>query len=348
MDSTLIKTASGKKFPVDSNDWQFFSPAVPAKLHSLHSENTRIVIFTNQSELEKKKTTVDTLCRKFENIINELDIPVQLFISTGINHYRKPSTAMWDHFVTHCTHGMTIDLSQSFYVGDAAGRMKNWKPGASKDFSPSDRMFAANIGLQFYTPEEYFCGEPEAKDFEWRRPNPLEFLQRKGDTMQKVHSETQEMVLLVGCPASGKSTFSFRHLQPHGYININRDTLKTQSKCLKAVEEELKRGKSVVIDNTNPSKSSRAEFIKIARSMKVPVRCFQFTADSHLSDHLNYYRMYQTKGEVRRIPDVAYRVYEKNYEEPELAEGLKEIRRVDFVPVFDSEDDEQLFKKWTY
>ena len=155
-------------------------------------------------------------------------------------------------------------------------------------------------------------------------------------------------MLLVGRPASGKSTFSQHHFQPHGYVNINRDTLRTQSKCLKAVQEGLKSGKSVVIDNTNPSKSGRAEFIKLAQSAKVPVRCFLFTASAHLTDHLNYYRMYQTKGKVRRIPDVAYRVYEKNYEEPELKEGLEEIKRIDFIPVFDTEEDEQLFKKWAH
>ena len=103
---------------------------------------------------------------------------------------------MWDHFITHYTHGVKIDLSQSFYVGDAAGRPKNWKPGASKDFSPADRMFAANIGLQFHTPEEYFFGEPEAKTFDWGRPNPSEFLQRKGDTMENIQSEVSTHVII--------------------------------------------------------------------------------------------------------------------------------------------------------
>lgn len=32
------------------------------------------------------------------------------------------------------------------YVGDAAGRDKEWSPGKPKDFSCDDRKFAANIG----------------------------------------------------------------------------------------------------------------------------------------------------------------------------------------------------------
>lgn len=40
-----------------------------------------------------------------------------------------------------------MDLKKCKYVGDAAGRAKNWVPDKPKDFSCSDRMFAANIGI---------------------------------------------------------------------------------------------------------------------------------------------------------------------------------------------------------
>ena len=50
---------------------------------------------------------------------------------------------MWDYFVN----GKKINLSESFYVGDAAGRTKNprtkKKKKKKKDFSCGDRMFAA-------------------------------------------------------------------------------------------------------------------------------------------------------------------------------------------------------------
>ena len=38
---------------------------------------------------------------------------------------------------------------------------------------------------------------------------------------------------MVGPPASGKSTFRQRYLEPNGYIAVNRDTLGTAEKCLK-------------------------------------------------------------------------------------------------------------------
>jgi bifunctional polynucleotide phosphatase/kinase len=45
--------------------------------------------------------------------------------------------------------------------------------------------------------------------------------------------QTLELVMMVGCPASGKSTFRKRFLEPHGYVAINRDTLGTMDKCIK-------------------------------------------------------------------------------------------------------------------
>ena len=40
------------------------------------------------------------------------------------------------------------DLKNSFYVGDAAGR--------DGDHNDTDRKFADNAGLTFFTPEQYF------------------------------------------------------------------------------------------------------------------------------------------------------------------------------------------------
>ena len=87
---------------------------------------------------------------KFQSIICELDIPVFLFVSTGENHFRKPSIEIWNFFAASCNKKIEVDMKESFYVGDAAGRPKNWSAGKSKDFSCVDRMFAYNIGLSKY------------------------------------------------------------------------------------------------------------------------------------------------------------------------------------------------------
>lgn len=50
-------------------------------------------------------------------------------------------------------------MDNSFFCGDAAGRLPRFNVNCrkiQKDHSCCDRLFAMNIGLNFYTPEEYY------------------------------------------------------------------------------------------------------------------------------------------------------------------------------------------------
>ena len=105
------------------------------------------MFITNQAGIEKGNVKFSELKNKFEAILSELDIPVFILIATGETHYRKPSTEMWKFLLENCNKSVTVDMKESFYIGDAAGRAKNWAPGRKKDFSCADRMFSANLSL---------------------------------------------------------------------------------------------------------------------------------------------------------------------------------------------------------
>lgn len=79
----------------------------------------------------------------------------------------------------------------------------------------------------------------------------------------------------------------------------------------------------------------------------VPCRCFWLQTSLALARHLNLVRQNQTDGGVRRVPDVGYNMFKKNFEEPAMDEGFTEIKKVDFVPRFASTRDENIFKQWT-
>ncbi|XP_003388985.1 PREDICTED: bifunctional polynucleotide phosphatase/kinase-like [Amphimedon queenslandica] len=348
IDWTIIRTKSGRKFPTGPSDWTFFDPKVSVKLKELYEEGKKVVFFTNQGGIEKGNTTIKELQDKYEDIINSLDIPVQIFISTGNDHYRKPGPLMWEYMEKNCNGGTSIDQSSSLYVGDAAGRKKDWIKGKPKDFSCSDRMFAANVGVPFYTPETFFQGLKEA-GFEWGSLNVTEFLKTTQGKIQpeKLHRDEQEVVLLVGRPASGKTTVAKRYFTPRGYTQVNRDTLGTKEKCLKVAAEGLKNKKSIVVDNTNPKREDRKAYIDLAKKSSVPVRCIRLKVSPELSYHLNMYRQNKSKGVERRVPMVAYRTFDKYFEEPKVSEGFSEVIELDFVPSFESEEDEGMFKQWT-
>eukprot|EP01105_Mastigella_eilhardi_P018693 TRINITY_DN4345_c0_g1_i5.p2 TRINITY_DN4345_c0_g1~~TRINITY_DN4345_c0_g1_i5.p2 ORF type:complete len:357 (+),score=76.32 TRINITY_DN4345_c0_g1_i5:517-1587(+) len=339
MDDTLIKTKSGKKFPTGRSDWQWLYSCVPDKLRELSKEGKRLVIFTNQGGICGKSgydTTKERMITgKIDDIAAELGVPIQALIATTDDLYRKPATDMWDAFVAKLNNGTVPVLGQCAFIGDAAGRGDNWNGnGVKHDFSCSDRKFAHNVGVTFHTPEEFFLDQKPAK-FDWGSVDLSTISSDSGDVcdggIESLTSDKQELVVIVGFPASGKSTFSRTYMVPKGYVHVNRDTLKTPAKCLKTTEEALESGKSVVIDNTNPDKAGRASYIDLAKERDIPVRCFRMDVSEQLANHLNYFREKITSGNSPHVPRMGYAMYKKRFQEPSLDEGFAEIKHVQFV-----------------
>lgn len=128
LDGTLISTLSGKKFANDHSDWKLM-PRVKDKLKELHRSGHRIVILTNQGGLSKGKPTKDDFKKKMNAIATELDLPLLVMAASDQDVYRKPCTGMWNHIIEKENGEVLPNLSHSFYVGDAAGRSAEWKPG---------------------------------------------------------------------------------------------------------------------------------------------------------------------------------------------------------------------------
>jgi len=92
----------------------------------------------------------------------------------------------------------------------------------------------------------------------------------------------KKMIVLIGIPGSGKSTFANKLAKEEGFIRVNRDDIRMScfgtehnpaiEGSVTAIEQNiiktaLKSGKSVVIDNCNVKQSYRNEFMKIAESI---------------------------------------------------------------------------------
>lgn len=216
MDGTLITTRSGKVFPTDIYDWKMAGGTVVPTLKSKHKDGFKIVIFTNQAGVSSNKTTVPDIKKKIENVIEGLGIPVQAFIATGDNFFRKPMTGMWQALCEHKNNGVPIDINRSYYVGDAAGRPENKAMKRKKDHSSVDRLLALNIGLQFFTNDEHFS---KASHQNWVKPefNPKEFLSRPiqlfHNPKQQLVSNKLEVILMVGGPGSGKYFYEHEKIE---------------------------------------------------------------------------------------------------------------------------------------
>eukprot|EP00299_Pterocystis_sp_00344_P009966 c4353_g1_i1.p1 GENE.c4353_g1_i1~~c4353_g1_i1.p1 ORF type:complete len:429 (-),score=98.50 c4353_g1_i1:94-1380(-) len=349
LDSTLIETASGKVFAKDSSDWKLWDSKVPLKLRELHNDGYKIVIFSNQNGVGKGKITAAAVQGRVNRLVTACsNIPFQVLMATEEDEFRKPNTAMWKHFKVQMNQNVPIDMANSFYCGDAAGRKANIKSGTKKDFSCGDRKFALNCKLPFLTPDELFLQSPPVP-FTWDGINPhelLEQLQTNPPNMPASFAVShQEMIIMVGRPASGKSSFTKMYFEKFGYVRVNQDTLKTEARCVKAAEEALSNGQSVVIDNTNPSKQKRAVFRALCDTRGLPCRCFVMKTPREVCEHNNMLRE-RTKG-VKHVPSIAYNMFQKNFQEPDLSEGFDEIVHVDFVPVFANAAEREEFLQFT-
>ncbi len=75
----------------------------------------------------------------------------------------------------------------------------------------------------------------------------------------------KKMILLIGIPGSGKSTF-YDNCLAADYARVNLDTLKTRRREAELIEACFTEGKDFCVDNTNLTKKERAKYITKAQA----------------------------------------------------------------------------------
>jgi bifunctional polynucleotide phosphatase/kinase len=116
------------------------------------------------------------------------------------------------------------------------------------------------------------------------------------------------MIVFVGMPGTGKTSFYSKDLQPRGFIHINQDILKTKAKVLKTIKTTCQQGLSMVIDATNPQQEKRQEYYNLAQQYSYTVIVLYFVGDGHGWNKLR----------TKVVPTIAYSMYYKNLVEPSL------------------------------
>lgn len=132
-----------------------------------------------------------------------------------------------------------------------------------------------------------------------------------------------EVLILMGLQGSGKSTLYHQQFtQTHTLISKdlfpnNRNKSRRQRQLL---EEALKRGTSVVVDNTNPTREERAEIIAVAQQFEARVVGYVFPPDVPTSLKRNA----QRAGKAR-VPDVGIYATIAKWQSPSLMEGFDQL-----------------------
>ena len=309
MDNTIIKTKSGKTFPTNKDDWVWLYDNVPNVLKDISKTHT-IIIFTNQSGLSKGKTNLNDLKHKFNSIQKSLNINMIFIVSEQEDQFRKPSIGMWEYIQEK---GFGKELNNCYYVGDAAGRLKEGK--FKKDFSDSDRKFALNIGIQFYTPEVFFLYNKDVSKERKYELSGYKLNYKIGVKNPKINLDNfknKTMVLITGFPGSGKSHLAKKLVKKYKYKLLSKDIF--GSKFNKELNNSIKNKDNIIIEGLMYSEEQRKYYLDIANKNDYSKILINVKTDIDTSYHLNIWR--SLNEDNKKIPKLVYNIYNKNYVEP--------------------------------
>lgn len=342
LDWTIIKPESGLTFPLSEKDWVFRFKL--NELRDKYNNGYLIAVITNQKALLKEKGLNEEQFRnRWYKISELLAIPAYMLYSMYDDFYRKPRTGMFELLET--LNGQKFDLTKSLYVGDACGR--------KKDFSDSDYKFALNVGIPFETPEKFFELSTKNEDQTLNLPLPIHPIKTiYGDNINfwkeyndVLNNNFNGLIIMIGSQASGKSTFIRKHILPKfpNFVYTSLDQIKTQSKLIKIVSEELKNNKTVIIDNTNYDKKNRLIWLNLAKLMNKSIVGIYMNIDKEVSLHMNTYRSCKKiiSGDDKIVPDIAIHKYYKNFEEPSKDEGFNKLLIYNLNLEFDNDNDKK-------
>ena len=149
---------------------------------------------------------------------------------------------------------------------------------------------------------------------------------------------------MVGGPGSGKSTYATSKMAD--YVLVSNEHLKNKQNCLKACNQYLATGLSVVVDNTNANKEVRQEYIQAAKTAGVPVRCFYMQTaketcmHNNLQRKINEHRAHLSKA----VPSVVIHSFFKNAHAPTVSEGFESVIKIDFsADSFENSEDQRCY-----
>ena len=149
LDSTLIKTISGKTFPEDITDFRVQLPVLDKIIEKMPNLNMFFIV-SNQGGLKTltdkrifnyKIWAVEGICHGyFINKLNNFSYSDSLYCCSMDKNdtYRKPNTGMLEQLYYQYK---VESKDECIMIGDASG-----KPG---DFSDSDKKCAENFGIDY-------------------------------------------------------------------------------------------------------------------------------------------------------------------------------------------------------
>jgi bifunctional polynucleotide phosphatase/kinase len=336
LDYTIIKTKSGKKFPVDKMDWELLYPNVQTKFNELVKPNdlgirdVLVGVISNQKGLKSSDQISDWI-DKIKNISKLITIDF-VFASITDDRFRKPLTGSYEYIkekFPNIDWDKISSRNKIYYIGDAFGR--------PTDFSDTDIKFAKNCGLKFKTPEMFFkvglSSNNQLGSIEYPKINYFTKVEQDElfdliDREINNHADEKILIMMIGLPASGKS-FARKELIKRfpQFAYTNNDDIGEKVMSRNLITNLSDDCDYLIDDNTNLDKFSREKKLKkFERYYKIGI---WFDYDLEVCWHLNWMRMYWFGTKL--LPKVTYYTLRKKFEATGLTDGFDKFIKVDKV-----------------
>jgi predicted kinase len=139
-----------------------------------------------------------------------------------------------------------------------------------------------------------------------------------------------ELIIFVGLQASGKSTYYHANLEAT-HVHVSKDRMPNarnrDARQRELIEQALAAGRSVAVDNTNPTPFVRAPLIALGRRFGARVAAYLF--ETTVKDAVARNRLREGKA---RVPDVAIFITSRKLVPPAFEEGFDEVRVIAPLP----------------
>ena len=134
-----------------------------------------------------------------------------------------------------------------------------------------------------------------------------------------------EAIVFIGAQATGKSTFYARHFAAT-HLRLSRDMLRTAHRLDVLFHAAVAVKQPLVLDNTHPTRTSRARYVHGCRAAGYRVIAYWFdtTVEAALARN-------EARTGSARVPEVAIRGTLAKLEPPVPDEQLDEIYRVNII-----------------
>jgi DNA 3'-phosphatase len=281
----------------------------------------------------------DIIKKKLELFIERCKFPVLALFALVNNNLSKPHTGMWNLLNKYYVHVGKKELQKAIFISDNAGRIiENDKKIIKYDRKDTDRAFAHNINIPFYTINEYLDDNKKEK-FNWnikclpkecrsayidklsayKNPDILEVLKNKGYS-------SCYMILLYGAPRSGKTTLAKKLIREWGQKEYNKtchivrlgtdkySNKKRFSTCIKMIKDRI----SVIIDGNMHTKELRQPYIDLAEEHNIKYVIIEINAGYSMAYIFNHVAVELATDEKTILyPEKVYDVYKCSVNRPE-------------------------------